>query len=184
MRSSSARVKICLIPHVNLNRQVNSASNFAPFFIVMTHNSAVNFKLIHFLFWIKGSHQNPNFVTFECSGENLPSFSCHFPNHKSAFLQILHDSSLSWKITPLYFFRSNVIYFALKGSFKVQIFETWVLGSEFYQILVIFETTNRFYIVWNFMYFQQKESIKVQIWWNFMWAVESLNFCTLMGSFC
>ena len=184
MRSSSARVKICLIPHVNLNWQVNSASNFAPFFIVMTHNSAVNFKLIRFLFWIKGSHQNPNFVTFECSGENLPSFSCHFPNHKSAFLQILHDSSLSWKITPLYFFRSNVIYFALKGSFKVQIFETWVLGSEFYQILVIFETTNRFYIVWNFMYFQQKESIKVQIWWNFMWAVESLNFCTLMGSFC
>ena len=36
----------------------------------------------------------------------------------------------------------------------------------------------------NFIYFQQKEPIKVQIWWNFMWAVESLKFCSLMFSFC
>ena len=35
-----------------------------------------------------------------------------------------------------------------------------------------------------FIYFQQKESIKGQSWWNFTWAVESLKFCTLMGSFC
>ena len=26
--------------------------------------------------------------------------------------------------------------------------------------------------------------MKVQTWWNFTWAVESLQFCTLMGSFC
>ena len=31
----------------------------------------VDFKLILFLHWIKGSHQNPNFETFNCSGENL-----------------------------------------------------------------------------------------------------------------
>ena len=30
----------------------------------------------------------------------------HFPNNKSVFLQMLHQSSLSWKIIPLYFFRS------------------------------------------------------------------------------
>ena len=29
-------------------------------------------KLILFQLWIKGSHQNPNFETFKCSGENLP----------------------------------------------------------------------------------------------------------------
>ena len=34
----------------------------------------------------------------------------------------------------------------------------------------------------RFIYF--KEPIKVQIWWNFMWAVGSLKFCTLMSSFC
>ena len=35
----------------------------------MTDNSFVNFKLILFQLWIKGSHQNPNFETFKCSGE-------------------------------------------------------------------------------------------------------------------
>ena len=63
-----------------LKQQVNSSS----FFIVMTHNSSGNFKLIHFLLSIKGFHQSPNFETFKCSAENL-SYSCHFPNHKSFF---------------------------------------------------------------------------------------------------
>ena len=79
------------------------------------------------------------FETFECLGQNSPN-SCHFWNNKSVFPQIVHHSSVSWDITPLYFFS------------------------------------------WNFIYFQQKEPIKVQIWWNFTWAV-SLKFCTLAGSF-
>ena len=82
-RFSSARVKIHQIPHV------------MSFFIVMTHNYSVNFKLIHFLLWTKGSHQSPNFDTFKCSGENFPNSSCHFSNHKSVFFQILHHSSVS-----------------------------------------------------------------------------------------
>ena len=44
--------------------------------------------------------------------ENLTYSSCNFPNHKSVFLQILHHPSVSWKINPLYFFRSNIKYFA------------------------------------------------------------------------
>ena len=48
-----------------LNWQVNSSSNFISFFIVMTQNSLVNFKLIHFLLWIKWSHQSRNYMTFE-----------------------------------------------------------------------------------------------------------------------
>ena len=95
-----------------LKWQVNSPSNFASFFIFMTHNSSADFKIILFLLWIKGSHHYPNFETLNSSGENLPYSSCHFPNHRSVFLQILHHSSVSWKITPLYFFRSNIKYFA------------------------------------------------------------------------
>ena len=91
-----------------LKWQANSSSNFTLFFIVMTHNTSVNFKVIHFLLWTKRSHPTPNFDTFKCSGKNLWNFS----NHKSVFLQILHHSSVSWKITPLYFFRSNIKYFA------------------------------------------------------------------------
>ena len=48
LRFLSARVKICQIPHVNFELAVNSYSIFAPFFIVMTHNSPVIFKLINF----------------------------------------------------------------------------------------------------------------------------------------
>ena len=81
-----------------LKRQVTSSSIFVSFFIAMTHNSSVNFKLINFLIWTKGSHQSSNFDIFECSGENLPNSSCHFPSNKPGFLQILHHSSMSWKI--------------------------------------------------------------------------------------
>ena len=113
-----------------LKRQVNSSSIFVSFFIVMTHNSSVNFKLIHFLLWTKGSHESHNFDTLECSGENSPNSLCHFPNHKSVFLQILYHSSVSSKITPLYFFRSNIKYFAQKEPIKVQIFETFECPSQ------------------------------------------------------
>ena len=77
------------------------------------------------------AHESTNFETFKCSGEDLPKSSCYFPNHKPVFLQILHDSLVSWKITPMYVFRSNVTYFAQKGSIKVQILENWLLESKF-----------------------------------------------------
>ena len=52
------------------------------------------------------------FETFECLGQILSNSLCQFWNDKSIPLQILHPSSVSWKITPLYFFSSNNIYFA------------------------------------------------------------------------
>ena len=70
-----------------LKWQVKSITNFALFFIVITHNSPLSFKLINFLLCIKGSNESPNFENFVCSGENLPNSSCHFPNHKSVFLK-------------------------------------------------------------------------------------------------
>ena len=85
LRLTSALVKIHQIPHVNFEMTVNSSSNFPLFFIVMTHNSSVDFKLILFLLWIKRSHQIPNCEAFNCCGENLPYSSCHFPNYKSVF---------------------------------------------------------------------------------------------------
>ena len=89
-----------------LKQQVSSSPNFVSFFIIMTHNSPVNFQLIHFILWIKGSHQSSNFET------------CHFPNHKSVFLQILHQFSMLSNITLLYLFSSNIIYFGQKVPIK------------------------------------------------------------------
>ena len=44
-----------------LNWQLNSSSNFASLFILMTHNSPVNFTLIYFLVWIKAPKKRLNF---------------------------------------------------------------------------------------------------------------------------
>ena len=77
----------------------------------------------------------------------------------------------------------------------------WVLGSKFTKFLsflkqqICFSSnfaslfsimryiTPLYLFSWSFIYFQQKEPIKVQVWWNFTWLVKSLKFCTLMGSF-
>ena len=115
-----------------LKWQVNSSSTFTSFFITVTHTSSVNFKLILFLLCSKGSDQNHNFHTFKCSGENLLYSSCHFPNHKSVLLQILHHPSVSWKTTPLYFFRSNIKYFAKKEQMKSHVLETCECSGEIF----------------------------------------------------
>ena len=66
-----------------------------------------------------------NVETFECLGQNLSNSICQFWNGKSIALQILYPSSVSWKITPRYFFSSSNIYFAQKDPIKVKNFETF-----------------------------------------------------------
>ena len=129
-----------------LKWQVNSSSNFALFFIVMTHNSSANFKVIPFLLCTKESHQSPIFNTIKCSGENLPIFSSLFSSHKSIFLQKLHVSSVSLKITPLYFCSSNNIYFGQRSQLKHNVFR---LSSAWVKICQIphvnFQATSQFF---------------------------------------
>ena len=117
-RFLSALVKIREIPNVNFKTTSQSSSIFVSFFIVMTHNSSVNFKVIHFQLSTKGSHQSSNFDSFECSGENLPNSSCHFPNHMLVFLQILYHSSMSSKITTLLFLAQTIHNFLKRSPLK------------------------------------------------------------------
>ena len=70
------------------------------------------------------------FATFKCSCQNLLNSLCQLWNDKSILLQILHPSSVSWKITPLYFFNSNNIYFAQKEPIKMKIFETFKCSGQ------------------------------------------------------
>ena len=56
----------------------------------MTDKSSVDFKLILFQVWIKGSHQNPN---FECSGKI-----CHIPHvifQTRSQLKVMLDKSVN-----------------------------------------------------------------------------------------
>ena len=152
----------------------------------MTHNSTANFKVISFLLWTKWSHQSPSFDTCKCFGESLIHFSSLFSNHTSVFLQILHISSVSRKITPLYFCSSNNIYFAKKEPNKVKVFETFKYSGHYLsnslcqfwndksiplQILhpssVSWNITPLYFFSPNNIYFAQKESIKMKILWIF-----------------
>ena len=97
-----------------------------------------------FLFWFSSAY----FLKWNCyfsACENLPNSPCHFWKHKSVFLQILHQSSVSSNITLLYFFSSSIIYFGQKEPIKVQIFEKFECsGLNSSSCGVNFETTSRF----------------------------------------
>ena len=68
--------------------------------------------------------------TFECSGQNLLNSLRQFWNKKLIPVQVLYPPSVSWKITPLYFFSSNNIYFAEKEPIKVETFETFKCSGQ------------------------------------------------------
>ena len=107
---------------------------------------------------------------------------CQFWNDKSLPLQILYPSSFSWKITCLYFFSSNNIYFSQKEPIKMRL---WSARVKFCQIpYANFETTSRFLskfcpssVSWEItppgffssknIYFVQKEHIKMKIFETF-----------------
>ena len=122
-----------------------------------------------------------------------------FETTRSRFIQILHHCSVSWKITPLYFFSSNI--YTLE---KTQFSDFWMVEWKFkiHQILfVMFETTIQFFFKlcitlqchertllyffsWNCTWFEEKEPIKVQ---NFRLSTAHVKFHqigTLIGPFC
>ena len=158
-----------------LKWQVSSSSDFALFFVVMTNNYSMNFKLIHFLLWMKGLILS-QFWDFRVLWWRFAKFLMSYskpqvtfsPNFGSLFSVTKDNSSI--------LFRSSVMYFAQKELIKVQIFETfeclgqnspnfcrfWNKKSVFLQIMS-WDINPLYIFSWNFIYFQQKEPIKVQI---------------------
>ena len=103
-------VKICQIPYANFETtKVNSYPNFVSLFSFMKDNFYVLFSSNNRYFAQKEPIKENIFETFEYPGQNLSNSLCQFWNDKSIPLQILYPSSVSWKITPLYFFSSNNI---------------------------------------------------------------------------
>ena len=68
------------------------------------------------------------FETFECS--DLSNSFCQFWNNKLISLKILYPSSVSLKITPLFFFSLNTVYYAQKEHIKKNIIETFECLSQ------------------------------------------------------
>ena len=115
---------------------------------------------MHFLLLTKGSHENINFDTFKCSDENFLM---------SVFLQIWHDSLVSWYITPLYFFRSKVTYFAQKGPIKVTKFLSFLkqkisFSSNFAPLFGIMRhISSKLYILLSKVAYQSTNLVKLHL---------------------
>ena len=103
------------------------------------------------------------FETFECSGQKLKSL-WQFWYNKLIPPQILYPSAVSWKITPLYFFSSNNVYFAQKEPIKVKIFETFECSGQ--------NLSNSLCQFWN------DKSIPLQILYPYSisWKITPLQF--------
>ena len=125
LRLLSTQVKICQIPYTNFEATSQFLSNFCSpiHFHGRLFISTFLAQTIYTL--LKRSPLKWNvFYTFECSGHILSNSFCQFWNDESIPFQIFFASLVSWRITPLYFFRSNNINFAHKEPIKVRIFET------------------------------------------------------------
>ena len=126
------------------------------------------------------------FETFECLGQNLSNFLCQFWNDKLIHHQFLYSSSISWKITSLYFFSSNNICFAQKEIIKVKLFETFECSGQnlsnslcqfwngkliplqiLYPFQVSWKITLLYFFSSNNICFAQKEIIKVKFFETF-----------------
>ena len=96
---------------------------------------------MHFLLWTKGFHENTNFDIFKCSDKNLPNFSCPFPNHKSVFLEISHDS---YNSSVLFSFKHYILCTNGTNQSKYKFFRLFSARIKIHQVLVIFEKKTSF----------------------------------------
>ena len=99
-----------------LKRQVDSSPSFVSLFSFMKGYSSVHFSSNSIYFAQKEPIKMKMFETFECLGQILLNSLCQFWNDKSIHLQILYPPSVSWKITPLYFFLAKTIHILLIRS--------------------------------------------------------------------
>ena len=124
-RLSSDLVKIYLIPHVNFWKH-------KPVFLQTLYQSWVQSLIttLYLFSWNIYFGQNQPMKVQIFWDFWVSNSSCHFPNHKSVFLQILHYTLVSLNIAPLYFFSWNIIYFGQMQPIKVKIFETFEFSSQ------------------------------------------------------
>ena len=130
---------------LSILNSVNSCSNFPSFFIVMTHNSPVSFRLIHFLLWIKGPNKSPNFRLSNVLWWKFAKFLMSFLKAQVSFFS--NFASIPSNITSLYFFSLNILSFGQNQLIiKCKFFRFSNALMKICQIPhVIFQTTSQFF---------------------------------------
>ena len=127
-----------------LKWQVHSSANLSSYFKVITDNFPVNFQLIHFLLQ-KNLIKFPILTLLSALVKicQIPHFT--FQTTSQLFFKNFYQSSVSCKITPLCFFRSNDIYFEQMEPIIVGILSILSVQVKLHQIFVIFETKSQFF---------------------------------------
>ena len=97
---------------------------------VLSKITSLYFFSLHNILCSKRAYWSENVLDLQVLGQNLSNSLCQSWNNKLIPLQILYPSSVLSKITPLYIFSSNNIYFAQKEPVKVNIFETFRCSGQ------------------------------------------------------
>ena len=99
-----------------------------------------------------------------------------------------HWPCFTWKLFIIWLHKIR----KLGTKERANVWDFWVFGPKFTKFLSFlkqqisfssWDITPMYFFSLNVMYFQQKESIKVQIWWNFTWAVAVWNFALWWAPF-
>ena len=117
------------------NPEVSFRWNFTTNFSVMIHNSSEMLYLKQYMFWTERTHQCTIFRLIGALMKFHPIPHSIFGTTSSGLVQILHHCSVSWYITPPYFF-------------------SWTCASREICLLYFFS--------WTFIWFLQKEPTTVQ----------------------
>ena len=149
MKLSSAQVKISQIPNVNFEMTSCFLSKFC--IPLQFHERKL---LCTFLAWAIYTFlkRNPlKWKLLKLSSAQVKIYEITYLNFQTTNVssQISHRSSVSWMITPLYFFSLNNIYCAQKKPIEVKISETFECSAQ--------NLSNSFCQFWN------DESIPLQI---------------------
>ena len=138
-----------------LNWPVNSCSNLTLFFIVMTQKSPVNFKLIHFLLWIKGPNKSPNCYTFERALVKI----CQIPHvifqtTSQFFFKFYMTLQCHGRYLLCTFLGHRLYTLHKRDQSKCKFWRLLSPRIKIHHILVIFETTNQFFN-WKIVYHEK-----------------------------
>ena len=145
----------------------------------MTHKSSINFKVILFYFKQKDTIKVLPILTLSSALVKICQVShVIFSNHKPFFPQNLHNSSESWKITPLYFCSSNIYTLATRSQLKHRFFSFQVLGSKFVKFLkkvLKWKVNSSSIFVSFFTVMTHNSSVKLKLKHFLLWTKESLQ---------
>ena len=127
-----AQVSFPFLDQYSVQSNITPYTFLAQTFYTLIKSSSLKCKLLRFLNALVKICPNPHII---------------FQTAKDVFLQILHDPSVFWKVTPQYLFRSKISYIYTlhkREQWKCKFWRLFSARIKIHQILVNFETTNCF----------------------------------------